>query len=189
LKHESPAILSDVLSAPLVPKPSGYKFRRYGFGEESHRYGVEIMAEVGEWSLQQNILKNCDLVGGIEPGGLPWALALGAALKKSVVPLRAESMRLRTIGGDSAMVENEYSRKSLFLKDSSKGETIVLFDDVISSGATIKQAAKLLSLKGFRLIGVAAILVRNVDRIADLERKIGCPIQYIVDECGIQQGT
>lgn len=60
----------------------------------------------------------------------------------------------------------------------SSGDRVLLLDDVISSGATIRCIAAQLSVMGVTLIGVQAILAKG-EHYKQLEADIGVPVRFL----------
>ena len=179
MSNDFPEMVKDIARAIVVEKPGGYRFRKYGVGEESSLYQSVITEEVCRWARASLVLSRAELLAGIEPGGFPWSLLFGFLHRKSVLPLRSAHSKLQGIDGSSAPVRNLYSQKTLHLEMSGHGEKIGLVDDIASSGETLLRAAELITDKGFVLDSVSVILARDADKLANIEEKLGVKINVM----------
>lgn len=181
-----PELSKDIAAAAMLEKPGGYIFRKYSVGEESSLFRAAVTEEVCSWAGLNDDFKRSDLLAGIEPGGLPWALLFGFLHRKSVLPIRSDNSKLQGLDASSTGVKNLYSQKTLLLEMSGNGEQVGLVDDIVSSGETLLQAAKLIVGRGFSLASISVILARDLDRLARIEDQLGLKINVM---CHDQAGS
>ncbi|HVP61603.1 MAG TPA: phosphoribosyltransferase [Myxococcaceae bacterium] len=95
----------------------------------------------------------CDLVVGIAPGGLYVGSALASALGKPFHPVRILGRTRDPLTGRMPKV--------MAMPREVKGARILLVDDVIASGMTLRRAVELARKAGARQIRTATLLCRD----------------------------
>jgi hypoxanthine phosphoribosyltransferase len=95
----------------------------------------------------------CDLVVGIAPGGLYVGSALAGALGKPFHPVRILGRTRDPLTGRMPKV--------MAMPRQVKGARILLVDDVIASGMTLRRAIELAKKAGARQIRTATLLCRD----------------------------
>jgi len=90
---------------------------------------VELSSELVDW-------ENIDLILGIEAMGLPLCAPLSIESSKPLLVARK-----RSYGLPGEIVINQttgYSKGEMFLNDISEGERVLILDDVLSTGGTLR---------------------------------------------------
>jgi adenine phosphoribosyltransferase len=114
-----------------------YNFFKYSFGEHGTHIPYTLTIEIVE-GLSDIINRTVDYFDYIvspEPGGHTWGLLLGSVLKKDVIIIRNQTT---DIDCSEKLVINGYSQKQLIFPSISPEKKVIIIDDVISSGATLR---------------------------------------------------
>ena len=115
------------------------------------RIAVEALGAAGEE------LGEIDMVAGVEARGFVLAGALAMELGCGLVPVRkAGKLPPPTVGRDYAL---EYGTARIEVPmDVLEGHTVLLVDDVLATGGTMRAAAELITEAGGTVLGMAVLL-------------------------------
>jgi adenine phosphoribosyltransferase len=72
-----------------------------------------------------------------------------------------------------------YARTDMFINGISKGDRVVIVDDVISTGGTLKAIIKAFQGMGVQIVDVI-VVVEKGDRKAEVESELGVRIKTLV---------
>ncbi|ASA23787.1 phosphoribosyltransferase [Paenibacillus donghaensis] len=160
-------------------KETAYDFKLYPFGERGTYIHPELISEITA-SLAEQITAGFpafDYIVSPEPGGHTWGMLAAYKLMK---PLNI--LRLSTELYDNYEVcikrETAYNENYIYFDGFRSGDRVLLLDDVISSGATIRCIAKQMAEMGVQLVGVQAILAKGQHYIT-LAEDIGVPVRFL----------
>jgi len=118
-----------------------YNFFEYAFGEHGTNIPYTLTKEIVE-GLSYIINKTVDYFDYIlapEPGGHTWGLLLGHMLQKDVMILRNRSTG---INYSQKLIINGYSQKNIIFQPMDPTSEVIIVDDIISSGETLKSIIK-----------------------------------------------
>lgn len=121
-----------------------------------------------------------DAVAGIESRGFVLATALALKFGKGVVMIRkAGKLPGKTL---KKSYDIEYGSATMELQQSaiSKGESVLIADDLIATGGTAAAAAQLVEEIGGKVAGFAFIIELSDLHGADRLRKMGYKVQSLV---------
>ncbi len=130
---------------------------------------IDAMAEIGNF--------DCDIIMTIEALGIP--LATGLSLKTGK-PFNVVRKKMYGLPGEINLSQvTGYSKSTLFVNGIKAGDTVVIVDDVVSTGGTLWALVE--ALKSMH-VKIADILVafEKTDKKAEIERKLGMPIKTLV---------
>ena len=115
-----------------------------------------------------------DYIVGIESRGFIIGTALAARQRMGFVPIRKQGkLPGKVIGVDYTL---EYGKDRLEIQsDILKNQKVLLVDDLLATGGTVKAASKLISRVGGRLVGCAFVIellgLNGKDNIPDVPIK------------------
>ncbi len=72
-----------------------------------------------------------------------------------------------------------YSEKDLYINGLKKGDRVLLLDDVVSTGGTLRAVVKALQEMGVEVRDII-VVVRKTDRLEELERDLGQSVRTLV---------
>lgn len=121
--------------------------------------------------------KGYDRILVIEAMGIPLGTALSLQTRKPLTVIRKRPYGLK---GERALDQNTgYSKGTLFINGLARGDRILLVDDVLSTGGTLRAV-----LAGLRDIGVVVVdvvlAVEKSDIRPELEKDFGIQIKVLV---------
>jgi adenine phosphoribosyltransferase len=130
---------------------------------------LDRILEVGDF--------DCDLIVAPEAMGIPLAvpLSLHTGIPYNVVRKR----RYGLTGEVSLQQTTGYARTDMFINGISKGDRVVIVDDVISTGGTLKAIIKAFQAMGVLIVDVI-VVVEKGDRKAEIESELGVWIKTLV---------
>lgn len=156
-----------------------YDFKLYPFGERGTYIEPALIGEITD-SLAGAIsshFPSYDYLVSPEPGGHTWGMLASYRLGKPVNILRL-STELYEEYTVRVRRETAYNENYIYFEGFKPGDRVLLLDDVISSGATIRSIADQMRLMDVKLIGVQAILAKG-GRYRALETDYGIPVRAL----------
>jgi adenine phosphoribosyltransferase len=159
----------------------GYEFRVYPFGELGTHIPSGLAREIVA-ALAESVSSNFGDVDSLlapEPGGHTWGLATAVTVGKS---LRIARMR-ETVSCVSRplMRTTSYYSSQLFIDDIPRGERVLVIDDVISSGGTIRCLLDSLLASGTEVAGVQCIATKG-NGWRSLDSSYQVPIRFLIQD-------
>jgi adenine phosphoribosyltransferase len=110
---------------------------------------VSAIAEVGQ---------DADLIAGIEARGFILASAVAATMKKGFVPIRKKGKLPYRTYSESYGLEYGIDELEIHEDAVTKGERVLLIDDVLATGGTLRAATNLVQRTGGVVIGAAVLM-------------------------------
>ena len=121
---------------------------------------------------------DCDKIVAIEAMGIPLGVALSLRLGKPYVIIRKRQYGLP--GEVSVEQVTGYSKSNMFVNGISKGDKLIIVDDVLSTGGTIRAIVK--ALKGIGAEIVDTIIVFNKHKNKkELEEELDIELKTLLD--------
>jgi len=123
-------------------------------------------------------IDNFDKIVAVEAMGLPIGVALSMELTKPMTVIRKRPYGLP----GEVMVEQKtgYSTGKLYINSISSGDTLLLVDDVLSTGGTITAVVEGIKKIGANISDIVVVVNKNRN-IEEVEKKIGFKIKTIVN--------
>ncbi len=130
---------------------------------------LDRMYEVGDF--------RCDYIVGAEAMAIPLMVPLSLM---TGIPYNVVRKRRYGLPGEVSVRQiTGYSEKDLYINGLKDGDRVVIVDDVISTGGTLKAM-----MKAFRSMGVTVvdivIVVEKTDQLESLETELGARIKTLV---------
>jgi adenine phosphoribosyltransferase len=130
---------------------------------------VQAMLRVGDF--------DCDLILAPEAMGIPVAVALSL---RTGVPFAVVRKRRYGLPGEIEVGQSTgYSKGRLYINDVKAGDRVVVVDDVLSTGGTLRPLVLALKELGAEVVDVLVAVEKGGIRPA-LERELGTPIRALV---------
>src|SRR3989344_5269261 len=173
--------LKEEIKSAKILDLNSYKFKVFSFGERGQKLSYELMNEITK-KLSKSItnnFENFDYILSPEPGGHLWGSLVASNLKKDINILRLHPSNEK--GEIKVFRKTAYNNNQLFFNKFKKGDKVVLLDDIISSGSSLKSIIEMLVKQGIEIIGVQTILVRT-NKYQEIERKYKIPIKFLEKE-------
>lgn len=120
---------------------------------------------------------DCDVIVGVEAMAIPLMAPLSL---RTGVPYNIIRKRRYGLPGEVSVKQiTGYSSKDLYINGISRGDRVVIVDDVISTGGTLKALVEALKAIGAEIEDII-IVVEKTDRKAALERELDVIIRTLV---------
>ncbi|WP_151736529.1 phosphoribosyltransferase ['Paenibacillus yunnanensis' Narsing Rao et al. 2020] len=156
-----------------------YDFKLYPFGERGTYIEPGLIREITD-NLAEDVTEHFpafDYIVSPEPGGHTWGMLAAYKLGKPM-----NILRLSTELYDNYEVcvkrETAYNENYIYFDGFKPGDRVLLLDDVISSGATIRCIARQFAVMGVELVGVQAILAKG-EHYKKLEADLQVPVRFL----------
>jgi adenine phosphoribosyltransferase len=121
---------------------------------------------------------DCDKIALIESMAIPVGTALALDLKLPYTVIRKRQYKLP----DEVSISEHtgYDRADFYINGITAGQKIVLFDDTLNTGETLKAVVTTLREIGAEVVDVITIMDKSKFR-KELEEELGLPIKTIVE--------
>lgn len=139
--------------------------------------------------ITSHIVKNTDMdvdkIVSIEAMGIPIGTSLSL---KTGIPLSIIRKRKYGMDGEIAVSQSTgYSKSELYINGIENGDRVIVVDDVISTGGTLKSVIKALLDIGVRICDVVVIVERGSGalKLKEMDIAVKTLIRVDVDENGV----
>ncbi len=130
---------------------------------------LDAIKEVGDF--------HCDLIVAPEAMGIPLAVPLSLELG---IPYAVLRKRRYGLPGELEIKQwTGYAQREMFINDIKPGERVVLVDDVMSTGGTIKAVVRGLREIGAEIVDVIVVVEKGDER-EKIEKELGIVIKTLV---------
>ena len=167
-----------LLEAPIV-KMGEYQYVIHPITDGTSDIRPELLKEVV--NEMHNRIKQCnnvDKIITIESMGIPLATALSIKMKIPFVIIRKRSYNLPN--EISIKQQTGYSKSNLYINGLKKGDSIVIVDDIISTGGTLYSVISSLKKMGVNIKGVF-VLIDKGNATEKLKYKLDVKIDTLVN--------
>lgn len=176
-----PYLAKDVANAPVIKLAGGkYRFHIFSIGERGTKLEPELISEVVDGLLEKvkPYIKDLDYIVTIEPGGNQWAVAVAHELKIPLIVFRERSSGL---GDETKVYQNTLLyRRNLYLRGVRSGDKVVVLDDVVSTGGTIRMIISALKKQGAEIKGVFCIITKG-EAYKSIEKKEKVSVEWLIN--------
>jgi len=130
---------------------------------------LDAIKEVGDF--------HCDVIVAPEAMGIPLAVPLSLELG---IPYNVVRKKRYGLPGEVSITQlTGYSKSEMYINGIRKGEKVVVVDDVISTGGTLRAVIKALQSIGADIIDVIIVVEKGNNR-PGLEKELGLAIKTLV---------
>jgi adenine phosphoribosyltransferase len=169
-------ILKASLLESKVVKRGDYDYIIHPITDGIPRVNPDLLDEVTE-AMKEVCSFDCDYIITIEALGIPLATSLSLKLHK---PFNVVRKKMYGLPDEVSLTQvTGYSKSNLFINGVKAGDTVVIVDDVVSTGGTIWALVEALK-KMYVKISDIVVVIEKTDKKAEIERKIGRPIKTLV---------
>lgn len=136
----------------------------------------KILEEVLD-RMQEVGCMDCDLIIGAEAMAIPLMVPLSL---RTGIPYNVVRKRKYGLPGEVSVRQTTgYSEKDLYINGLKKGDRVVIVDDVISTGGTLRAIVKALQSMGVTIVDII-IVVQKTDQLKRMEAELGVRIKTLV---------
>lgn len=136
----------------------------------------ELLEEIAENMVEVCDL-DCDLILAPEAMGIPIA---SAVTLRTGIPYSVIRKRQYLLPGEITLFQaTGYSKANMYINGVKAGDRVVIVDDVVSTGGTLKATVKALEDEGITVTEIFVIYDKCQDTAA-LEREMGVPIRSVL---------
>lgn len=145
-------------NAPVIWK-GDYPYFIHPLTDGVPRLDPEVLSAVTDLCLEAINWQNVDLILGIEAMGLPLTAPLSINSGKPLVVIRKRQYGLE---GEVIIDQSTgYSKGEMFLNDINAGERVVIVDDVLSTGGTIRAIIKGIEKTGAKIMHIITVVEKG----------------------------
>lgn len=171
------------LESPIVYR-EGYPYFVNPISDGIPRIDRELMEEFTDGIVNMCDLE-CDLVLAPESMGIPIATCI---TMRTGIPFSVIRKRGYDLPGEIRLDQTTgYSRSPMYINGLSRGDRVVIVDDVVSTGGTLISIRNALESAGVELTEIAVVF-NKCDDITSLESELGVPIRYLI-KVGVKDGS
>ncbi len=170
------ALKRSLLECPVVDR-DGYQYFVHPITDGVPFIKPEILDEITRGILQIVGDKEYDYIGGAEAMALPIGTALSLKTRKPFMIFRKRPYGLP--GEVTVDQRTGYSHNYLYLNGLSPGDKIIIVDDVISTGGTIRALTKVLKEIGVVIEDIIIVFEKGGNR-DEIEKIIGLPLHTLI---------
>jgi adenine phosphoribosyltransferase len=166
---------SSLEAAPIV-RVGDYDYFIHPITDGIPRVDPALLAEVVQAMLGVGDF-DCDLILAPEAMGIPLAVPLSQHLG---VPFAVVRKRRYGLPGEIEVGQTTgYSKGRLYINGVRAGDRVVIVDDVLSTGGTLRPLVLALREAGAEVVDVLVVVEKGGNRPA-LERELGMPVHTLV---------
>ena len=170
-------VLQDSLrGAPIIWKGE-YPYFIHPISDGIPRMEAEVLRATRDLIISMVDWSQIDLIVSVEAMGLPLLAAVGEATGKPTVVIRKRSYGME--GEVRVDVSTGYSSSTAYINDISRGERLLVVDDVISTGGTIEPLLESLEGMGAILQDVIVAIEKGDGRERLSEERPEWPIRTL----------
>jgi Adenine/guanine phosphoribosyltransferases and related PRPP-binding proteins len=137
-----------------------------------------ILEEIADYIIADGKIVGVDKIVTVEAMGIPVATTLSMKTSLPFVIIRKRKYEL--VGEIELSQSTGYSKGALFINGLSKGDRILIVDDVISTGGTLLPLLEALIQAGILVVGVYCVIGRG-DGAKRIKEKTGTDVTVLVD--------
>jgi adenine phosphoribosyltransferase len=164
------------LDGSTIVKRGDYDYMVHPITDGIPRVEPKLLDEVTE-AMKEICAFDCDYIMTIEALGIPLAAVLSLKTGK---PFNVVRKKMYGLPDEVSLTQvTGYSKANLFINGVKAGDTVVIVDDVVSTGGTLWALVEALK-KMYVKISDIVVVIEKTDRKAEIERKIGHQIKTLV---------
>lgn len=171
----TPRLVETLKRSPII-RLKGYDYFVHPITDGIPRLDPKLLEEVVD-ALVAKLPKAFDVILTPEAMGIPISSVLSLRTGK---PFTVARKRAYGTPGEVVVTQRTgYGGSSLHVHGLSKGDRVVIVDDVISSGGTLGALGEACQQIGVDLVQVLVVINKGHD-LSALSNRLGCPIEALV---------
>jgi adenine phosphoribosyltransferase len=136
-----------------------------------------VLDEVIDWMISVCDF-DCDYIAAPESMGIPLAVPLSLKLRIPYTVIRKRSYGIE--GEIKVSYRTGYSNREVYINGLKKGDSVVLVDDMLSTGGTLEAIVGAMKKKGIVVKDVLVIFNKGSGR-EELSKRLGVEIKRMLD--------
>ncbi|MFW3146293.1 MAG: adenine phosphoribosyltransferase [Thermoplasmatota archaeon] len=172
-------LIASLEESPVIDK-SGYSYFVHPLSDGIPEISLELLEDTAE-SLTKLLppLSDFDLILTAEAMGIPIATIISLDTGK---PFSIARKRRYDLPGEvSSGQVTGYSKNELYLNLPREGGSLVIVDDVLSTGGTLKALKNAIDRTSWEIVSAVVLFNKMADATPDLEEILGFPIVSLLD--------
>lgn len=166
IMNEIEILKQSLIKAPIIWK-GDYPYFIHPITDGVPRLEPDVLRAIIELSVPLIDWQSVDMILGIEAMGLPLMAPL--SMRTGIPMVIARKRQYDLTGEIEINQETGYSKGSIFLNDIKQGENLVIIDDVLSTGGTIRSVIEGVNKTG-ALIQNIVVVVEKGPGMATLQK-------------------
>ncbi len=166
IMNEIEILKQSLIKAPIIWK-GDYPYFIHPITDGVPRLEPDVLKAIIELSVPLIDWQSVDMILGIEAMGLPLMAPL--SMRTGIPMVIARKRQYDLTGEIEINQETGYSKGSIFLNDIKQGENLVIIDDVLSTGGTIRSVIEGVNKTG-ALIQNIVVVVEKGPGMATLQK-------------------
>ena len=158
IMEEIEVLKQSFIKAPIIWK-GDYPYFIHPITDGVPRLEPDVLKAIIELSVPLIDWQSVDMILGIEAMGLPLMAPLSMRTGIPMVIARKRQYNLK--GEIEINQETGYSKGSIFLNDIKQGENLVIIDDVLSTGGTIRSVIEGVSKTGAVIQNIVVVVEKG----------------------------
>ncbi|MDH4122497.1 MAG: hypoxanthine/guanine phosphoribosyltransferase [Thermoplasmata archaeon] len=169
--------LKETLVRSPIIKKGDYSYVVHPATDGIPRMDKEILEEIIDELVRIGDFDKCDVIVTVEAIGIEYAAPLTLRTGK---PFNIVRKRMYGLPGEFNLKQiTGYSLGDLFVNDISKGDRVLIVDDVISTGGTIRAVIEGLRKIGAEVVDVLVVVEKGEGKEL-IEKELGIKIKTLV---------
>ncbi len=169
-------VLKETLAESKVVKRGEYDYMIHPITDGIPHVDPKLLNEVTDAMMSLSKF-DCDYIMTVEALGIPLATCLSLKTGK---PFNVVRKKMYGLSDEVSLTQvTGYSKVNLFINGVKAGDSVVIVDDVVSTGGTLWALVEALKKMYVKIVDII-VVVEKTDKKAEIERKIGYPIKTLV---------
>ena len=167
---------ASIMSSPIV-NMNGYPYLVHPITDGVPFMDPDVLDEILDWMISASDF-DCDCIAAPESMGIPLAVPLSLKLRIPYTVIRKRSYGID--GEIRVSYKTGYSEREVFINGLKKGDSVVIVDDMLSTGGTLTAIANALKEKGITVEDVLVVFNKSSER-EELSKRLGVEIKRMID--------
>jgi len=161
--HVQITLQNSILNSRIVEKPNGYKYFVWPLADGVPPIHPDMVGNAADL-VTNNLMYNCDnllidMILAPEAMGIPIAQEVSRRLRKPYSVVRKRKYGLP--GEIEVTQQTGYSVSNMYINCVEPRQQVVIIDDVVSTGGTLKAIMSALTENGIGMLGAFTIIEKN----------------------------